>query len=73
MNAPQNLPKAKQFLADTHEVVNVSHELGDYNIYLQDAALHEGVRREGAGWAHDDLIAFGKPSGRRSVSQRRGR
>ncbi len=29
-------------------------------MYLQDAALHEAVRREGAGWAHDDLIAFGK-------------
>jgi hypothetical protein len=31
MNASQNLPKARQFLADTHEVVNVSRELGDYN------------------------------------------
>ena len=60
MSAPQNHPKASQFLADTHEVVNVSRELGDYNIYLQDAALLEAVRREGAGWAHDDLIAFGK-------------
>ena len=60
MSAPQNLPKATQFLADTHEVVNVSRELGDYNMYLQDAALQEAVRREGAGWAHDDLIAFGK-------------
>jgi putative acyl-CoA dehydrogenase len=60
MNAPQNLPKARQFLAETHEVVNVSRELGDYNMYLQDAALHEAARREGAGWAHDDLIAFGK-------------
>ena len=60
MNASQNLPKARQFLAETHEVVNVSRELGDYNMYLQDAALQEAVRREGAGWAHDDLIAFGK-------------
>ena len=63
MNASQNLPKARQFLAETHEVVNVSRELGDYNMYLQDAALHEAVRREGAGWAHDDLIAFGKLAG----------
>ena len=60
MNAPQNLPKARQFLAETHEVVNVSRELGDYNMYLQDAALQEAVQREGAGWAHDELIAFGK-------------
>ena len=63
MNASQNLPKARQFLAETHEVVNVSRELGDYNMYLQDAALQEAVRREGAGWAHDDLIAFGKLAG----------
>ena len=60
MNASQNRPKARRFLAETHEVVNVSRELGDYNVYLQDAALLEAVRREGAGWAHDDLIAFGR-------------
>jgi hypothetical protein len=59
MNASQNLPKARQFLAETPEVVNVSRELGDYNMYLQDAALQEAVQREGAGWAHDELIAFG--------------
>ena len=51
MNAPESLSKDTLFLADTHEVVNVSRELVDYNPYLQDAALQEAVQREGAGWA----------------------
>ena len=52
-----------QFLADTHEVVNVSRELVDYNLYSQDTALQEAVRREGAAWADDSLVAFGKLAG----------
>ncbi|MGE5667846.1 MAG: isovaleryl-CoA dehydrogenase [Betaproteobacteria bacterium] len=63
MNAPEMLGKDTRFPADTHEVVNVSRELADYNLYLQDAALQEAVRREGAGWADDDLAAFGKLTG----------
>jgi len=55
MNAPETFPKDSLYLADTHEVINVSRELADYNMYAQDAALVEAVRREGAGWAHDDL------------------
>ena len=51
------------FLADTHEVINVSRELVNTNLYLQDLALQEAVRREGAAWAHDDLTAFGKLTG----------
>ena len=49
--------------AETHDVTNVSRELVDYNAYLQDAALQEAVRREGAAWAHDDLTAFGRLTG----------
>jgi putative acyl-CoA dehydrogenase len=63
MNAPETLAKQTPFLADTHEVVNVSRELVGYNAYLQDAALQEAVRREGAAWAHDDLTAFGSLTG----------
>ena len=51
------------FLADTHEVINVSRELVNTNLYVQDLALQEAVRREGAAWAHDDLTAFGKLTG----------
>src|SRR5690606_34560524 len=49
--------------AETHAVVNVGRELVDYNLYAQDAALQEAVRREGAGWAHEDLSAFGAKIG----------
>ena len=63
MNAPETSPKNKLFLADTHDVVNVCRELVDYNLYTQDAALVEAVRREGASWAHDDLTSFGALTG----------
>jgi len=54
----------QRFLADTHEVKNVARELVDYNLYAQDAALQEAVRREGASWADDALSLFGKCIGR---------
>ncbi len=63
MNAPDMLLKDRMFLAETHEVVNVSRELVNTNLYLQDVALQEAVRREGASWALDDLAAFGKLTG----------
>ena len=64
MNTATATPLDPRFLASTHEVVNVSHELVDYNLYAQDAALVEAVRREGASWAHDELTAFGAFVGR---------
>ena len=42
MNAPEKLRKDSLYLAETHEVVNVAHDLVDFNPYLQDAALHRG-------------------------------
>ena len=48
-----------QFLAETHEVVNVSRELQDFNLYASDPALREAVSREGACWAEAELDAFG--------------
>jgi putative acyl-CoA dehydrogenase len=63
MNAPESLLKDRIYLADTHEVVNVSRELVDTNAYLQDRALQEAVQREGAPWAHDALSAFGALTG----------
>ena len=63
MSARDLLSKETVFLADTHEVVNVSRELADYNPYLQDSALREAVAREGAGWADDALTAFGALTG----------
>ena len=62
MNAPDRLGKPAlidPFSADTHEVFNVGRELVDFNAYEQDSALRQAVEREGAGWAHQALVAFG--------------
>jgi putative acyl-CoA dehydrogenase len=64
MNAPDSpLSNGTLYLAETHEVVNVSRELADTNLYLQDAALVDAVQREGAAWARDELTAFGALTG----------
>ena len=42
MNAPETLLRDSLYLAETHEVVNVSRELVDYNPYAQDTALVDG-------------------------------
>jgi putative acyl-CoA dehydrogenase len=56
---------SQRYLAKTHEVINVSRELVDYNLYAADAALVEAVGREGAAWAQADLTTFGALIGRR--------
>lgn len=57
-------PEARpSVLAETHDVINVSRELVDYNAYLEDRALREAVAREGAAWADDDLARFGALTG----------
>jgi len=53
----------RQQAAQTHEVLNVSRELCDYDMFGQDAALSEAVQREGAGWASEALSAFGRLTG----------
>ena len=62
MNEPEdssNLTATAGQMAATHEVVNVSSELVDYNLFDTDPALCEAVRREGAGGAEAGLRAFG--------------
>ncbi|MCZ2407336.1 MAG: isovaleryl-CoA dehydrogenase [Burkholderiales bacterium] len=61
LNDTRALPT--RYLAETHEVVNVSCELADYNMYAQDTALREAVQREGAAWADADLQRFGQLTG----------
>jgi len=63
VNATNPSTPSGMFLADTHEVINVSRELVDFNMYTSDLALLESVRREGAAWAHDDLARFGALTG----------
>ncbi len=48
----------------THEVSNQPPPLAGHNLYDSDAALREAVVREGAGWAEDELRAFGELAGR---------
>jgi putative acyl-CoA dehydrogenase len=53
----------QRFPASTHEVTNVARELVDYNMYREDRALVEAVRREGAAWADGALAEFGALAG----------
>ncbi len=59
LNDLEPLSQARRYLAVTHEVINVSSELADYNLYATDTALREAVRREGAAGAEGELAAFG--------------
>lgn len=56
-----------QFMAQTHTVQNQPPPLHDYNLYLHDHALREAVAREHAGWAENELTAFGALTGSREV------
>ena len=48
---------------DTHDVLNQARPLEDYNAFLADKALVEGVEREGGGWIKDRATAFGAVAG----------
>lgn len=49
---------------DTHSVTNQPPALQDYNLYSNDTALVECIKKEGAGWAEEKLQAFGQLIGR---------
>ncbi|NUN63129.1 MAG: acyl-CoA dehydrogenase family protein, partial [Burkholderiaceae bacterium] len=63
MNALNDTALHTRYLAETHDVENVSCELAGYNMYAQDTALREAVQREGAAWADADLQRFGQLTG----------
>lgn len=44
----------------THDVFNQSPPFVNVNLFTSDRALCEAVRREGAGWAETELVAFGQ-------------
>jgi putative acyl-CoA dehydrogenase len=50
-------------MAATHEVTNQPPPLENYDVFGADAVLVEGVEREGAGWAAEDLHALGRLAG----------
>jgi len=64
---PQSFDDRPQTLAETHEVFNQPPPLQGHNLFAGDAALKEGVAREGAAWAADDLTRYGEICGRPEV------
>ncbi|MBM3554739.1 MAG: DNA alkylation response protein, partial [Alphaproteobacteria bacterium] len=51
----------------THEVLNQPPPLEDYNVFLADRALQEGLEREGGAAAREDIIAMGAEAGSRRM------
>ncbi len=51
----------------THDVINQPPPLHDYEPLAQDRALLEGLRREGAQWAEDDIAVLGRRTASREV------
>jgi putative acyl-CoA dehydrogenase len=60
---PEDKPQEDRYLASTHEVINQPCALVDYNLYEQDTALAETVRRAGAADQQQDLARFGALAG----------
>ena len=54
----------------THDVFNMPPHLGDRDLWTEDAALREGVRREGAAWAEERIAAFGRLVGRAEMAEK---
>ena len=51
------------YLGSTHSVDNQPVALENYNLFRADRALQEAVVREGAAWAQQDLVDFGRLAG----------
>jgi putative acyl-CoA dehydrogenase len=49
--------------AETHAVINQPPPLEGYDLLAADAALGEGLRREGGAWAEDAVRAYGRAMG----------
>ena len=60
-------PALDAYGAATHEVFNQPFELVDYNLFSGDAALKQGVAREGAGWASAELEKLGAKLGAAAI------
>jgi putative acyl-CoA dehydrogenase len=53
----------------THEVTNQPPPLSGYDVFGADVALAEGLEREGAGWALDELHEIGRLAGSESAQE----
>ena len=54
---------------ETHEVKNQVPPLVGHDVFGQDQALVEAVRREGGGWAEDSLRSLGQKAGTAEAQQ----
>ena len=63
MNTRIEAAPSSIYLAETHQLENLSTDLVDYNMYGQDTALDDAVQREGAAWAQAELGTFGQLTG----------
>lgn len=57
------LPKAPISELPTHSITNMPPHLDDQDLWQDDIALRECVKREGAAWAEDQLARLGKKAG----------
>ena len=67
MNVPFESQQDQTFLSETHEVINQPPALENYNLFHQDRALQDAIRREGAEWAWHELEVYGSLTGRSDV------
>jgi len=72
MIAPEDAPMREAPADETHAVENQPPPFEEVNLFDTDAALREGVAREGAGWAEPALRRYGALCGGREM-QRLGR
>lgn len=54
---------------DTHDVINQAPPFGDVNLFRGDAALREGLEREGGGWAAAELDRLSERLGARDLQE----
>ncbi len=54
-------------MAKTHEVLNQPPPLADFDLFSTDRPLSEALDREGAGWARERAVEFGKLCGSAEV------
>ncbi len=54
-------------LAMTHDVINQTPPLENYNAWQHDTALREAVERHGGGWGAQDIARYGEKTGSAAV------
>ncbi|MAG99019.1 MAG: DNA alkylation response protein [Rhodospirillaceae bacterium] len=64
------IPAKPLAVLPTHEVTNMPPHLGDQDLWQNDAALREGVAREGGGWTEQKLADFGKIAGAAEIFEK---